>query len=56
LREAGLTTVDYRHVHCPTAEQMLADGISLAIKPSFTDEFIDQTADAFAKVARFYAV
>lgn len=56
LREAGLTTVDYRHVHCPTAEKMLADGISLAIKPSFTDEFIDQTADAFAKVARFYAV
>ena len=56
LREAGLTSVDYRNVHCPVAEKMLADGISLAIKPSFTDEFIDQTADAFAKIARFYAV
>jgi len=55
LREAGLTTMDYRHVHCPAAETMLADGISLPISPAFTEEFIDQTADAFAKVARHFA-
>lgn len=55
LRDAGLTTMDYRTVRCPNAEAMLAEGISVPISPALTDEIIDQTADAFAKVARHYA-
>jgi len=46
--------MDYRTVKCPVAEAMLADGISLAISPAMTDEIIDQTAEALAKVARYY--
>ena len=55
LRDAGLTTMDYTKVSCPVTEAVLADSVSLAINPTFTDEIIDQTADALAKVARFYA-
>jgi dTDP-4-amino-4,6-dideoxygalactose transaminase len=55
LRDAGLTTMDYREVCCPAAEAMLADGISLPLNPSMTDELIDQTAEALAKVARHFA-
>jgi perosamine synthetase len=55
LRDAGLTSMDYRNVHCPVAEAMLADGISLPISPSMTDDLVDQTATALAKVARHYA-
>ncbi|MDP2136770.1 MAG: DegT/DnrJ/EryC1/StrS family aminotransferase [Candidatus Didemnitutus sp.] len=54
LRDAGLTTMDYRTVCCPAAEAMLAEGISLPISPALTDEIIDQTATAFTKVARHY--
>lgn len=56
LRDAGLTTMDYRTVKCPVAESMLADGVSLPISPALTDEIIDQTADALAKVARYFAL
>jgi dTDP-4-amino-4,6-dideoxygalactose transaminase len=42
--------MDYRTVKCPVAEAMLADGISLPISPALTDEIIDQTAEALAKV------
>ena len=55
LRDAGLTTMDYRQVSCPVAEAMLADGVSLPISPAMADEWIDQTADALAKVARHFA-
>jgi perosamine synthetase len=55
LREAGLTTMDYRRVNCPVTEAVLADSISLAINPALTEEIIDQTAAAVAKVARHYA-
>jgi dTDP-4-amino-4,6-dideoxygalactose transaminase len=55
LREAGLTSMDYRHVKCANAEAMLTDGSSLAINPAMTDEIIDQTADALAKVVRHFA-
>ncbi|MEI6105665.1 MAG: DegT/DnrJ/EryC1/StrS family aminotransferase [Opitutae bacterium] len=56
LRDAGLTTMDYRNVHCPVTEAMLADGVSLAISPAMTDEVATQTAEAVAKVARHFAV
>jgi dTDP-4-amino-4,6-dideoxygalactose transaminase len=55
LRDAGLTTMDYRTVRCPVAEAMLADGISLPITPALTDEIVAQIADAIAKVARYFA-
>lgn len=55
LRDAGLTTMDYRTVRCPEAEAMLAESISVPISPAFTDEIIDQIAAAFIKVARHYA-
>ncbi|MDI1336858.1 MAG: DegT/DnrJ/EryC1/StrS family aminotransferase [Lacunisphaera sp.] len=56
LRDAGLTTMDYRTVKCPVAETMLTEGVSLPISPAMTDELIDQTASALAKVARHFAV
>ena len=37
------------------AEAMLADGVSLPISPTMSDELVDQTADALAKVARYFA-
>lgn len=55
LRDAGLTTMDYREVHCPVAEAMLADGISLQISPALTTDLATQTAEAVDKVARHYA-
>ncbi|HUG12799.1 MAG TPA: DegT/DnrJ/EryC1/StrS family aminotransferase [Opitutaceae bacterium] len=55
IRDAGLTTMDYRTVKCPAAESMLAEGVSLPISPALTDEIIDETADALAKVARSFA-
>jgi dTDP-4-amino-4,6-dideoxygalactose transaminase len=55
LRDAGLTTMDYRNVKCPAAEQMLAEGVSLPISPALTDQIIDETADALAKVSRHFA-
>ena len=54
LRDAGLTSMDYRTVRCPVAEAMLADGFSVPINPGLTDELIDQTADAIAKVANHF--
>jgi dTDP-4-amino-4,6-dideoxygalactose transaminase len=47
--------MDYRQVSCPVTEAVLADSISLPINPALTDEIVDQTAAAVAKVARFYA-
>lgn len=55
LRDAGLTTMDYRTVKCPAAEALITTGISLPINPAMTDPIIDQTASALAKVTRFYA-
>jgi dTDP-4-amino-4,6-dideoxygalactose transaminase len=56
LRDAGLTTMDYRNVKCAAAEQMLADGLSIPISPALTVEIIDQTAAALDKVARHFVV
>jgi perosamine synthetase len=56
LRDAGLTTMDYRTISCPAAEAMLADGVSVPISPAMTDELVDQTAEAIAKVARYFSV
>ena len=55
LRDAGLTTMDYRQVHCPVAEAMLADGVSVPINPAMSDDEAAQTAEAVAKVAHHFA-
>ncbi|WP_438479825.1 DegT/DnrJ/EryC1/StrS family aminotransferase [Oleiharenicola lentus] len=55
LRDAGLTTMDYTKVSCPIAEAVLADSVTFTIKPEMTEEIIDQTAEALAKVARHFA-
>ena len=55
LRDAGLTTMDYKQVSCPVTEAVLGDSVSLPISPALTDEVVDQTADAVAKVARHFA-
>jgi dTDP-4-amino-4,6-dideoxygalactose transaminase len=54
LRDAGLTKMDYRTVRCPVAEEMLGEGISVPISPALTEAIIDETAEAFAKVAQHY--
>ena len=55
LRDAGLTTMDYRTVRCPHAEAMLADGVSLPLSPAMPVEVAVQSAEAIAKVARAFA-
>jgi perosamine synthetase len=55
LRDAGLTTMDYRNVSCPVAEAMLNDSLSFPISPTMSDDFIEQTAVALAKVVRHFA-
>lgn len=55
LRDAGLTTMDYRTVSCPVAEAVLKDSVSFPIHPTMSDHFVDQTAAALAKVARHFA-
>lgn len=55
LRDAGLTTMDYRQVSCPVTEAVLADSVALAVNPALTEEFMDQTAAAVAKVARHFS-
>lgn len=54
LREACMTKMDYRQVHCPNAEGMLADGVSLPLSPAMPVELALQSAEAFAKVARHF--
>lgn len=55
LRDAGITTIDYRTVCCPNAEAMLLDGVSLPISPAMPDDVATQSAEAVAKVARHFA-
>jgi len=52
LREAGLTSMDYREVKCPQAEAMLADCITLQLNESMPDAYIEGVARAIGKVVR----
>lgn len=54
-RDAGLAAMDDRKVSCPPEEAMLTDSLSFPISPTMSDEFVDQTADALAKVVRHFA-
>lgn len=55
LREAGLTSMDYRAVHCPQAEAILADCITVKLHEEMPEAYVDDVAAAFAKVVAAYA-
>ena len=52
LKEAGLTTMDYRQVKCPQAEALLVDCMTLQLNESMPEAYIDGVARAFEKVVR----
>ncbi|MBI5770192.1 MAG: DegT/DnrJ/EryC1/StrS family aminotransferase [Verrucomicrobia bacterium] len=51
VRDAGLTTMDYRAVHCPIAEALLGDCLTLTINEAMTAGYIDKVGRAVAAVA-----
>lgn len=55
VRDSGLTTMDYRHVSCPIAEAILADGITLPINEAMTPAYLEKVALALTTVARRFA-
>lgn len=55
VRDAGLTTMDYTRVHCPVAEAVLADAVTLRIHFGQSEEWVRQAARAIRKVAAHYA-
>lgn len=54
LRDAGLTQMDYRQVTCPNAEALLSDCITCALHEGMPEAYIDEVAEAFAKVLGFF--
>ncbi len=52
VRDAGLTSMDYREVHCPVAEAIIRDGILLYINEAMTEGYIAKVALAVTSVAR----
>lgn len=54
IRELGLTSMDYRSVHCPNAEKILDTAFRIPIHQDMSEEFIRQVADAIQRVATHY--
>ncbi len=54
VRDAGLTTMDYRNVSCPQAETILKTCIYLRIHQGMDEAYIDGAARAIRKVAAYY--
>jgi perosamine synthetase len=54
LKQAGLTTMDYREVRCPTAEAVLADCMTMVLNEAVPAEYIDGVIEAVHKVAAAY--
>jgi perosamine synthetase len=52
VRDAGLTTMDYRQVCCPTTEAILNDCVKLPINEAMTDAYIEKVAHAIRTVLR----
>lgn len=46
--------VDYRQVECPNGEALMKRGVLLSMRPSFTDQDIEDIISAFRKVAMAY--
>lgn len=55
VRDHGLTSMDYRSVSCPTAEAILADGVTLPLNEAMTTGYLDKVARALTTVARRFA-
>lgn len=51
LREAGLTQMDYRDVHCPEAEAILKTAIRLNVKEWMTEDYMRLAAKTVRTVA-----
>ncbi|MCC6416229.1 MAG: DegT/DnrJ/EryC1/StrS family aminotransferase [Opitutaceae bacterium] len=54
-RLLGATTMDYTQVHCPVAEAILNESITLPINEAMDDGYIDQVAAAIRHVAKLAA-
>jgi len=50
LQEAGMTAMDYRAVHCPEAEAVLADCMTLVWHEAIPAAYVDEVITAFHKV------
>ncbi|MDB6168029.1 MAG: glutamine--scyllo-inositol aminotransferase [Verrucomicrobia bacterium] len=46
IRDLGLTSVDYRNVSCPVAEEILRDCIIFTLNEAMSDSYIDKLAHA----------
>lgn len=55
LKQAGLTTMDYREISCPTAEAVLADCMTLVLNEAVPAAYIDGVIAAVHKVFAAYA-
>lgn len=51
VRDFGATTMDYRQVHCPVAEAILEDGVTLPLNQAMSDAYIEKVARAIRTVA-----
>lgn len=56
IRDAGLTTMDYRTVSCPNAEATLKSCVYLRIHQGLDDAYVDGVARALRKVAGYYGL
>lgn len=50
VRDAGLTAMDYRQVHCPHAEAILTDGVVLPLNEAMSDAYLAKVAQAIHTV------
>ncbi len=51
VRDAGLTSMDYRQVRCPVAEAIIADGLLLYMNEAMSDAYVAKLARAVTTVA-----
>lgn len=51
LRDSGLTSMDYRNVSCPVAEQLLDEMIGIKLHESLNLRWADAVSDGFHRVA-----
>lgn len=56
LRDQGGTTMDYRNVHCPDAEAMLRECLTIPISQACDEAYISSTARAIRKVVGYFRI
>jgi len=52
VRELGSTTMDYRQVSCPVAEDILKDCVKLTVNEAMTETYLAKVASAVRQVAQ----